>query len=111
MFPWLGTKAFRLLKRYLRYHAKSLEISDIQSEGCLYLTFRGKGDLRNTFLPWIRENLSHEPLDPLKLIPDTEVPMFDKFDAYIPAELLRKEYAADKLSKEDMARRFGGKSI
>lgn len=111
LFPWLGTKAFRLLKRYLRYHAKSLEISDIQSEGCLYLTFRGKGDLRNTFLPWIRENLSHEPLDPLKLIPDTEVPMFDKFDAYIPAELLRKEYAADKLSKEDMARRFGGKSI
>ena len=111
LFPWLGTRAFRLLKRYLHYHAKSLGISDIQSEGCHYLTFRGKGDLRASFLPWIRENLSKEKLDPLQLIPASEAPAFDKYDAYIPAELLRKAYAADKLSPDEMIRRFGGTSI
>ena len=108
LFPWLGTRAFRTLKRYLRREAGRLGISDIQSEGCCYLTFKGKGDLRNGFLRAIGDDLSRDGIDTTEMLAAGEVPMFDKFDEYIPADLLKKGYIADRLSPEEVIGRLGG---
>ena len=108
LFPWLGTRAFRTLKRYLRREAGRLGISDIQSEGCCYLTFKGKGDLRNGFLRAIGDDLSRDGIDTTEMLAAGETPMFDKFDEYIPADLLKKGYIADRLSPEEVIGRFGG---
>ena len=108
LFPWLGTRAFRTLKRYLRREAGRLGISDIQSEGCCYLTFKGKGDLRNGFLRAIGEDLSRKGMDTTEMLADGETPFFDKFDEYIPADLLKKGYIADRLAPEEVIGRFGG---
>ena len=108
LFPWLGTRAFRTLKRYLRREAGRLGISDIQSEGCCYLTFKGKGDLRNGFLRAIGDDLSRDGIDTTEMLAAGEAPMFDKFDEYIPADLLKKEYIADRLSPEEVIGRLGG---
>ena len=108
LFPWLGTRAFRTLKRYLRREAGRLGISDIQSEGCCYLTFKGKGDLRNGFLRAIADDLSRDGIDTTEMLAAGETPMFDKFDEYIPADLLKKGYIADRLSPEEVIGRFGG---
>ncbi len=108
LFPWLGTRAFRTLKRYLRREAGRLGISDIQSEGCCYLTFKGKGDLRNGFLRAIGDDLSRDGIDTTEMLAAGEAPMFDKFDEYIPAELLKKGYIADRLSPEEVIGRLGG---
>lgn len=107
LFPWLGTRAFRTLKRYLRREAGRLGISDIQSEGCCYLTFKGKGDLRNGFLRAIGDDLSRDGIDTTEMLAAGETPMFDKFDEYIPADLLKKGYIADRLSPEEVIGRLG----
>ena len=108
LFPWLGTRAFRTLKRYLRREAGRLGVSDIQSEGCCYLTFKGKGDLRNGFLRAIGDDLSRDGIDTTEMLAAGETPMFDKFDEYIPADLLKKGYIADRLSPEEVIGRLGG---
>ena len=108
LFPWLGTRAFRTLKRYLRREAGRLGISDIQSEGCCYLTFKGKGNLRNGFLRAIGDDLSRDGIDTTEMLAAGETPMFDKFDEYIPADLLKKGYIADRLSPEEVIGRLGG---
>lgn len=108
LFPWLGTRAFRTLKRYLRREAGRLGISDIQSEGCCYLTFKGKGDLRNGFLRAIGDDLTRDGIDTTEMLAAGETPMFDKFDEYIPADLLKKGYIADRLSPEEVIGRLGG---
>lgn len=108
LFPWLGTRPFRCLKRFLKREAGQFGISDIQSEGCCYITFKGKGDLRASLLPAMADRLKREPLDPLTLLADSECPVFDKYDDYIPAELLRKSYALDRLSVKEMTERILG---
>mgnify|MGYP003305998669 CR=1 FL=1 len=41
-----------------------------------------------------------------ELVFDGECPMFDKFDEYIPAELLRDAYAIDRLRADEVIFRF-----
>jgi ATP-dependent Lhr-like helicase len=106
LFPWLGTRPFRTLKRLLVHEASRFGISDIQSEGCCYITFKGKGELRGKLLPALGALLADDPPSPLSLIASSECPVFDKYDDYIPAELLRKSYAIDRLSMEEVIERF-----
>ena len=108
LYPWLGTRAFRTLKRYLKREAGHFGISDIQSESCCYLTFKGKGDLRHGFIEAIGNDLSRQGLDAAELLSVGEAPIFDKYDEYIPAELLKKGYVADRLSPSEVVRRLGG---
>ncbi len=106
LFPWLGTRPFRTLKRYLSQNAGELSISEIRSEGCCYITFKGKGDLRNTLLPQLRQKMRETGIDTHKLMGEGESPIFDKYDPYIPSELLREAYATDRLSSREVLRRF-----
>ena len=40
------------------------------------------------------------------LVSPTELPSFEKYDEYVPAELLRHAYATDRLNAEDAAKRL-----
>lgn len=102
LFPWLGTRAFRTLKRYLKAHADELGISNIESFGCCYMTFKTSSGAKDVFLYNLISLLARDGIDPLSLIPASETPIADKYDDYIPAELLRKGYAADRLSPEEV---------
>ena len=108
IFPWLGTRAFRTLRRLMQKSASELGISDIQSEGCCYITFKAKGEGRD-----IHERIAHiirrDGLEPSELVFDGECPVFDKYDDYIPPELLRDAYAIDRLCPEEVIARFAEK--
>jgi ATP-dependent Lhr-like helicase len=106
LFPWLGTRSFRTLRRFLQKYAAELGISDIQSEGCCYITFKAKQDAGKHLLFNIRNILLRDGLDTFSLVTDGECPVFDKFDEYIPPELLRAAYAEDRLSPEEFKERF-----
>ena len=106
LFPWLGTRAFRTLKRFLKGHASVLGISDIESFGCCYITFKMTPGTRDAFPSRFASLLSREGIDPLSLIPVSETPIADKYDDYIPAELLRRGYAQDRLSPEEVLTYF-----
>ena len=46
--------------------------------------------------------------DPLELVYPKEVPVFEKYDEYVPEELVRKGFALGVLDVEDMKRRVRG---
>lgn len=106
LFPWLGTRSFRTLRRFLQKNAAELGIADIQSQGCSYITFKSKGDAGKNLLFNIRSILERDGLDTEKLISDSECPVFDKYDEYIPPELLRSAYAVDRLLADEVLLRF-----
>lgn len=106
LFPWLGTRSFRTLRRFMQKYAAELGISDIQSEGCCYITFKAKTDAGKTFLFNVRNILERDGLDTFSLVNDGECPVFDKFDEFIPPELLREAYATDRLLADEVLVRF-----
>ncbi len=108
LFPWLGTRSFRTLKRYLTLHAGELGISGITSEGCCYMSFKIKSGMRETFMHNLAHGLLHEEILLSSLVGASEAPTFDKYDDYIPAELLREGYAADRLLLEEVTGLFAG---
>lgn len=106
LFPWLGTRSFRTLRRVLQKYAFELGISDIQSQGCCYITFKAKGDAGKNFLYSLRCILERDGIDTSSLVSDGECPVFDKYDDYIPPELLREAYAIDRLLADEVLQRF-----
>ena len=45
-------------------------------------------------------------IDALSLVSSKELPIFEKYDGYVPAELLRYAYSVDKLSVGETERRI-----
>lgn len=106
LFPWLGTRPFRTLRRFLQKNSSELGISDVHSEGCCYITFKAKGDAGKNLLLNARAIIDREGIDTEALVNDGECPVFDKYDEYIPPELLRRAYAIDRLSADEVIERF-----
>lgn len=105
-FPWLGTLPFRTMRRFLQSHAAELGISDVQSEGCCYITFKAKDGAGEHLLRNMEAVIDREGIDPRSLVSDGECPVFSKYDEYIPAEILREAYAVDRLSTEEILGRI-----
>ncbi len=106
LFPWLGTRSFRTLRRFMQVHSSELGISDIESEGCCYITFKAKGDSGKSLTAALRAIIEREGIDTMSLVRASESPAYDKYDDYIPAELLRKAFAADRLRTDEVTLRF-----
>ncbi len=106
-FPWLGTRSFRTMRRIMQRNAGELGISDIQSQGCAYITFKAKEKRAGEdLLAAIGNIIERDGLDTEQLVGDGECPVYDKFDEYIPPELLRQAYAADRLLDTEIIERF-----
>ncbi|MBQ1261109.1 MAG: ATP-dependent helicase, partial [Clostridia bacterium] len=105
LFPWLGTRSFRTVRRFLKKYAGELGISDIQSEGCYYVTFKAKDGAAGQLIPTLVQIIERDGLDTAALIGEGECPVYDKYDDYIPAELLREAYAEDKLRADELIER------
>lgn len=106
IFPWLGTKAFRCYRRMLAKLSAQFGISEIEYEGSTYISFRMEKGTPESLISSLYE-LAENIQDPLKLVGVNECPIYEKFDDLIPAELLRKAYAADKLDLACAVRRIG----
>ncbi|MBQ2719059.1 MAG: DEAD/DEAH box helicase [Clostridia bacterium] len=107
LFPWLGTRGFRATRRLLSHFASALGLSEIRGEGCCYLTFKARREDGDRLLSSLSELLRHSPITPLELVGEGEAPCFEKYDEYIPAPLLRRAYAADRLNLDEVLARFG----
>ncbi len=104
LFPFLGTRGFRTLRRFLTLHAGELGIAGIEFEGCRYITFRTEHS-REELLARLADAAAGG-IDPASLVFSAELPVFDKYDAFIPAELLRGAYARDRLAPEEATARL-----
>ena len=108
LFPWLGTRSFRTLRRFLQKYAKELGISDIESEGCCYIKFKAKAEAASSLLFNINDILIMRKPTEEELVGEGECPVFDKYDEHIPPELLREAYAKDRLRLDEIVERFSG---
>ena len=106
LFPWLGTRPFRTLRRFLQKYSSELGISDIQSEYCHYIKFKANEDAGKSLLFAIRSIIDRDGIETRELVRDGECPIFDKYDEFIPPELLREAYAKDRLSSAEVLERF-----
>ena len=106
LFPWLGTCSFRTLRRFLNKYSDELGISDIQGQGCSYITFKSSETFAKTFLYNIRNILDRDGLNTEQLMDPSECPVYDKYDEFIPPDLLRRAYAKDRLMKDELFLRF-----
>lgn len=97
LFPWVGTRSFRVVRRVLASLKDRFRISAIDYERCYYITFRMEKGSPDELLSAINEALRPENLDLYSLAASAETPVFDKFDEFIPGELLRKAYAVDRM--------------
>ena len=97
LFPWLGTRSFRTLRKMLAGVSAEFGISGIDFEGCYFIKFRMEKGTPAELLRRMKERYDNESFGALDLVSPKELPSFDKYDRFIPAELLRCAYAADRL--------------
>ncbi|MBR4205633.1 MAG: DEAD/DEAH box helicase [Clostridia bacterium] len=105
LFPWLGTRSFRTLRRYLVRRAGSFKLTGMDFEQCYYMTFKLEGGRGDALMRMISQKITSEGIDLDALIGPTEAPVFDKYDEFIPSELLRKAYREDKLRADEIITR------
>ncbi len=106
LFPWLGTRSFRTLRKYLAQNSKEFKISNLDFEGCCYMTFRMERGNDYELIKALADKARTEGIDCEALVSAGELPVFDKYDDFIPGELLRKAYAADRLRADEAERRL-----
>ena len=101
LFPWLGTRSFRTLRKFIARNASLCKISNLEFEGCYYLTFRMERGNDYDLISKLAEIVETDGIDCESLVQSGELPIFDKYDEHIPGELLRKAYAADRLRADE----------
>ena len=101
LFPWLGTYGFMALERLIKLRMpKSVGINSVDSFKPYYIQFKLKTD-GGTFLRELKR-AAEELKDPMELLFDGEEPEFEKYDKYVPGELVRKGFAYGVLDIEEM---------
>lgn len=101
MFPWLGTRSFRTLRKYIQKNAGEHNISGIEFEGCYYITFKMENSSDLGFISSLCKDIEENGIDCHSLVQSGEIPLFEKYDSYVPFELLREAYAEDKLRADE----------
>ena len=104
LFPWLGSYAFLALERFLKIRCgKRLGLKGLSSSRPYYMQFT-MSVTEEEFYKITKEEASVE-FDPLELVYPGEVPVFAKYDEFVPEELVRKGFAYGVLEIEEMKRR------
>ena len=97
LFPFVGTREFRTVRKVVSQMRDKFKISSVDYSRCYYITFRMENGTADEFTEELKRRLYDEKLDLFSLSASGENPVFDKFDTYIPAELLRRAYSEDRL--------------
>ena len=107
LFPWLGSYAFLALERFLKIRCgERLGLKGLNPSRPYYLQFTMK--VSETEFYRIVAEEAEKDFDPLELVYPKEVPVFEKYDEYLPAELIRKGFALGVLDIEGMKQRVLG---
>ena len=104
LFPWLGTYAFMALERFLKIHcAEKLGIKSFDSARPFFMQFTMEAQSKD-FYRVLFEELA-KPFTPQSLLYPREEPVFDKYDEYLPIQLVRKGFSESILDIKGMKAR------
>ena len=101
LFPWLGSYAFLALERFLKLRCgERLGLKGLQSSRPYYMQFTMQVS-EAEFYQIVCEEAAKD-FDALELVYPNEVPVFEKYDEYVPEELVRKGFAHGVLDMNGM---------
>lgn len=101
LLPWVGTYSFLAMERFLKIKCGNrLGLKNFDSARPYYMQFTMSVSLE-AFYRIVAEEAA-KPIDPLELVYPKELPVFDKYDAFLPEELVRKGFALGVLDVEEM---------
>ena len=104
LFPWLGSYAFLALERFLKLRCgEKLGLKGLQSSRPYYMQFTMQVS-EAEFYQIVCEEAAKD-FDALELVYPNEVPVFEKYDEYVPEELVRKGFAQGVLDMNGMKKR------
>ena len=113
LFPWVGTYAFLAMERFLKLRCgQRLGLKGLQSSRPYYMQFTMQAG-EAEFYEIVTEETGKD-FEPLELVYPGETPVFEKYDEYVPEELVRKGFAYGVLDVNGMKQRvqswekFGG---
>ena len=107
LLPWLGTYAFLAMERFLKTKcAERLGLRNLDSARPFFIQFTMSAD-EESFYSVLFEEIK-KPIDPLELVYPKELPLFDKYDEYLPEELVKKGFAYGVLDLEGLKQRILG---
>ena len=101
LLPWVGTYTFLAMERFLKIKCGDrLGLKNFDSARPYYMQFTMKVS-EEDFYKIVRDEIQ-KPIDPLELVYPKELPLFDKYDEYLPEELVRKGFAYGVLDLEGL---------
>lgn len=104
LLPWLGSYGFLALERFLNLKcAQKLGLKKLDPFRPFFMQFTMEAN-EESFFQVVEEEIQKE-IDPLELVYPHEVPLFDKYDEYLPEELVKKGFALGVLNLEDVRKR------
>ena len=101
LLPWVGTYPFLAMERFLKIKCGDrLGLKNFDSARPYYMQFTMKVS-EEDFYRIVREEIE-KPIDHLELVYPKELTLFDKYDEYLPEELVRKGFAYGVLDLGEM---------
>ena len=101
LFPWLGSYAFLALERFLKLRCGvRLGLKGLQSSRPYYMQFTMQVSEAEFYEIVCGE--AAKDFDPMELVYPKEVPVFEKYDEFVPEELVRKGFACGVLDLDSM---------
>ena len=101
LLPWVGTYPFLAMERFLKIKCGDrLGLKNFDSARPYHMQFTMKASEAD-FYRIVQEEI-RKPIDPLELVYPKELPLFDKYDEYLPEELVRKGFAYGVLDLDGM---------
>lgn len=92
LLPWVGTYTFLTMERFLKIKcADRLGLRNLDSARPFFIQFTMKAD-ESAFFRVLAEEI-RKPIDPMELVYPKELPLFDKYDEYLPEKLVKKGFA------------------
>lgn len=107
LFPWLGSYAFLALERFLKLRCgPRLGLRGLSPSRPYYLQFTMQVSEEDFYRITAEE--AARDFDPMELLYPKEVLVFEKYDEYLPEELVRKGFALGVLDVAGMKQRVLG---
>ena len=101
LLPWVGTYTFLTMERFLKIKcADHLGLRNLDSARPFFIQFTMKAD-ESAFFRVLAEEI-RKPIDPMELVYPKELPLFDKYDEYLPEELVKKGFALGVLDVDGL---------
>ena len=106
LLPFVGTKTFETIRRIFQNEiASRLPISEVKVHSPYYLSFQLSENPKKA-KESIREIIMGLNPEELSFIAPGELPIYDKFDSFLPKSLLNASFEENRLKKEEAIKKL-----